>query len=133
MQFLLENWLLVVAALASGSLLAWPSIAAQLAGPALSQHEATRLINDRDATILDVRDAAQFQAGHLPSARTIPLVDLEKRCAELPTKRPIIVVCEEGRSAAKAAKQLRAQGRADVHVLAGGMVAWRAAGLPVVR
>jgi rhodanese-related sulfurtransferase len=133
MQFLIDNWLLVAAALASGGLLVWPTISTAMAGPALGHQGATRLINDRDALILDVRESAAFAAGHLPNARHVPLADLPKRIADLPARKPVIVVCEEGRSAHKAAKQLRQAGREEVHVLEGGLAAWRAAGMPVVR
>jgi rhodanese-related sulfurtransferase len=131
MQFLIDNWLLVAAAIASGGLLVWPTIASSLSGPALSQHEATRMINDRDATIVDVRDAKLFAAGHLPNARSIASAELSKRLTDLPAKRPVIVVCEDGRAASSAAKAIRQSGREDVHVLDGGMAAWRASGLPV--
>ncbi len=133
MQFMIDNWQLVAAALASGGLLIWPAIASSLSGPTLSQHEATRLINDRDATIVDVRDPKLFAAGHLPNARSIELAELPKRLADLPAKRPVMVVCEDGRAASRAAKTIRQSGREDVHVLEGGMAAWRAAGLPVAR
>jgi rhodanese-related sulfurtransferase len=131
MQFLTDNWLLVAAAIASGGLLVWPTITSSLSGPALSQHEATRMINDRDATIVDVREAKSFAAGHLPNARLIEPAELSKRLTDLPAKRPVIVVCEDGRAASSAAKTIRQSGREDVHVLDGGMAAWRAAGLPV--
>jgi rhodanese-related sulfurtransferase len=131
MQFMFDNWLLIAAAIVSGGLLVWPTISSSLLGPALSQHEATRMINDRDATIVDVRESKLFAAGHLPNARSIEPTDLSKRLTDLPPKRPVIVVCEDGRAASSAAKTIRQSGREDVHVLDGGMAAWRASGLPV--
>ena len=134
MKFLLDNVFLVAIALASGAMLLWPVLARRTGGAAaLGTVQATRLINDENALVLDVRVPAEFAAGHLPGARNMPLADLDRRAAELPAGRPVIVVCADGARGAKAAAALRSAGRERVFCLDGGLAAWRQAGLPVVK
>lgn len=45
------------------------------------------------STLLDVRPAEEYAAGHLPGARSIPLEELEARLGELPRHRPVIAYC----------------------------------------
>jgi len=84
------------------------------------------------AVLLDVREPFEWQAGHAPKARHIPLGQLAQRVRELPADRPVVVVCRSGnRSARAAAALVRDHGRTASN-LRGGMRAWAAAGLPVV-
>ena len=132
MQFFIDNALLIVVAFASGAMLLWPLLRSRAAGPALTTLQATQLINAKHAQVLDVRDAAEFARGSLPNARNIPLADLGTRGPkELKKDRPVIVLCNAGNIAGRAAAQLRASGLAEVYVLAGGLNAWREAGLPL--
>ncbi len=132
MNFLIENWALILLALVSGGLLAWPAIGRRAGGPMLNTLSATRMIND-GAVVLDVRDNGEFSGGHLPNARNIPVVDLEKRLGELPSGKPVLVVCATGQRAGKAIATLKKAGRDQVFSLEGGLAAWRSAGLPVVK
>lgn len=133
MQFVVENILLIIMAVGSGAMLAWPLLANRSGGPVLDTLGATRLMNDSGAVVLDVRNAEEFAAGHLPGARNIPLADLNGRAAELPSGKPVLVCCNVGPTANKAAALLRKNGRDQVFTLAGGLQAWRQAGLPVQR
>jgi len=131
-KFVTENYLLIIIAFASGAMLLWPLINRQLAGASVNTLQATRLIND-GAVVLDVREAGEYAAGHLPSSRHIPTSELDKRLGELPSGKPVIVVCASGSRAARAASTLRKAGRADVFCLDGGVSGWQQAGLPVVK
>ena len=133
MAFITENILLIATAFASGALLLWPYVLKRTAGASLDTLGATRMINDTQALVLDVRAPGEFEAGHLPNARNIPLAELDKRAGELPAGRPVIVCCATGTTSAKAASSLRKAGRQDVFNLDGGLNAWRQAGLPVVK
>ncbi len=86
---------------------------------------------DGGAVLLDVREPHEWQAGHAPRARHIPLGQLARRAAELPERRAIVTVCRSGARSARAAAMLARDGR-EVSNLAGGMRAWARAGLPVV-
>jgi rhodanese-related sulfurtransferase len=94
---------------------------------------ATRLINDRNPIIVDVRSPAEFAGGHLPNARNIPLPDLDKRVADLPAKRPVLLCCANGTRSSRSARILQKAGRDDVYNLGGGIQAWQQAGLPLAR
>lgn len=84
--------------------------------------------------IIDVRDAADFAAGHLPGAHHIPLAQLADRAATLPQDRPIVTYCNmhhPGQSRGeRAAALLTAQGLA-AQAIEGGLPAWQRAGYPI--
>ena len=82
MDFVTENIVLIVIAFASGAMLLWPMIQRRTGGPALDTLGATRFINDAHPIVLDVREPAEFAAGHLPNARNIPVADLDKRVGD---------------------------------------------------
>jgi rhodanese-related sulfurtransferase len=133
LAFVTENIILLAIAFASGAMLLWPMIMKRTAGASLNTLGATRMINDTQAIVLDVRATGEFDAGHLPNARNIPLAELAQRVGELPAGRPVIVCCNTGMTSAKGAAALRKAGREEVFNLDGGLNAWRQAGLPVVK
>lgn len=133
MKFVVENIVLIAIAIVSGAMLLRPVLQRRTGGPALDTLGATRLINDTHAIILDVREPAEFGAGHLPNARNIPLGELDKRAAELPSGKPVLICCATGARSGKAASVLKAAGREQVFNLDGGLQSWRQAGLPVVK
>lgn len=92
--------------------------------------QAAQLV-DSGAILLDVREPYEWQSGHAPKARHIPLAQLDRRVSELPPGRPIVTVCQSGARSARAAALLAREGR-QVSNLAGGMHAWVRADLPVV-
>jgi rhodanese-related sulfurtransferase len=83
-----------------------------------------------NAFVLDVREAPEYRAGHVPGARNMPLSVLPARVAELPKDRPVYVICQAGGRSAKAAGLLRAVGIDAVDVLS-GTGAWIDRGRPV--
>jgi rhodanese-related sulfurtransferase len=131
--FLLDNILLIAAALVSGGLLLWPLLSKGGGSSALGTLEATQLINHRNAIIVDVRDEAEFAAGSLAGARNIPFAQLAERIGELARfkSRPVLVVCASGQQSARALATFKAQGFDEAYALAGGVNAWKAT-LPLV-
>jgi len=131
-NFLIENWLLIAAAVVSGGLLLWPTLSRGGSGGGVSASEAVRLMNREKAVVIDVCEPGEFAAGHVVGARSVPLATLEGS-RELPTNKalPLIVVCASGMRAQRAAGTLRKLGYDNAQVLAGGMKAWREANLPV--
>ena len=65
------------------------------------------------------------------SQRLYPLDKFDQKLRDLKKDKPVIVVCATSSRAGRAAAQLRASGYAEVYVLAGGVAAWREAGLPI--
>jgi rhodanese-related sulfurtransferase len=82
--------------------------------------------------LLDVREADEWQAGHAPGARWVPLAELETVRFQLPMNRTIVCVCRSGNRSGKAAAELVQMGFKAVN-MTGGMKAWAQKGLPVVR
>lgn len=81
--------------------------------------------------LVDVREATEWEVGHIPGARHIMLGFLPDRLNELPADRPIVVHCQTGRRSAIAASLLQARGFSRVINMLGGLRDWEAAGLPV--
>lgn len=136
MDFLKENILLILLALFAFWMLAWPPLSRRIHGvKEVGAMEATQLINHHDAWVLDVREDSELAAGKVPDARHIPLGQLAGRVADLEAQRsrPVIVVCRSGQRSARACVQLRRQGFPDVYNLAGGMIGWQQASLPVEK
>jgi len=125
------NLLLIAIALSSGLALAWPMILRSRAGAAISSTQAVQMMNHQHAVLVDIRPPEAFNAGHVPQARSLPLSDLEKKAGALPKNKPIIVICDIGRTAINAATRLRKLGFTEVVTLDGGLKAWMTAGLPV--
>jgi rhodanese-related sulfurtransferase len=92
-----------------------------------------RKMETENAALIDVRGFDEFAAGHAAGATCIPLPDLERRCAEIPTDKPVFVICQSGGRSQMAADRLRALGFDNIVDTEGGMNAWAKAGLPVVR
>jgi rhodanese-related sulfurtransferase len=88
-----------------------------------------------DLRIVDVRTPGEFAGRHIPGSYNVPLPQLGEHRAELTatTTGPVVLVCESGRRAEQAEQQLADAGLARVHVLDGGVAAWEARGLDVVR
>lgn len=133
LDFLLQNWMLVLVALVSGGMLLWPALGR--GGPgAVSVNEAVRLINREKAVLIDVCEPAEYAAGHAAGARSVPLGTLETSKA-LPSNKtlPLVVVCQSGARASRAVAVLRKLGYVNARVLAGGMGAWREANMPIEK
>jgi len=101
----------------------------------LTPLEATLRINREDAVIVDVRDIGEFEKGHLPNARNLPLGDLDRRSAELDKyrTRPLLIYCADGSRTAKAIAALKKAGFDKLFSLRGGLYEWEKAGQPITR
>ena len=90
-------------------------------------------VGEGHAFLLDVRGFDEFASGHAEGAACIPLPDLERRAGDLPTDRPVLVMCQSGGRSAIATERLRALGMDNITDVQGGFNAWRQAGLPTVK
>ena len=136
MEFFKDNVLLIGLALGSGIMLLLPSFKKGAGGvPNLSTAEAINLINRNHALVLDVREDTEFASGHIVDAKHIPLAKLAERLNELSKykDKPILVNCQRGMRSAKACEILRKAEFKQVNNLQGGLEAWLAAKLPVVK
>jgi rhodanese-related sulfurtransferase len=83
------------------------------------------------AAVLDVRNPDEYEAGHVPGARLIPLGDLAARQDEIPDGDPLYVICAVGGRSLTAARAMVQAGYPAVSV-AGGTKAWIEQGRPYV-
>jgi rhodanese-related sulfurtransferase len=87
---------------------------------------------DNNWAIVDVRPAQLYLGGHIPEALNVPLENLISQMGMIPAGKKVAVYCAIDTNAAFAVQTLRVYGGRDAFVLSGGIVAWQAAGMPVV-
>ncbi len=135
MEFIQQNIYLVVIAVLSGAMLLATSLRRPGGASTLSPMQATLLINRENAQLIDVREPADYLAGHLPESRNIPAARLDERIGEIEKLKgsPLILVCQSGTRSISACAKLGKLGFAKLHSLDGGVEAWLRAGLPINR
>lgn len=98
--------------------------------PSMDAEEAKAFMNKRSQgsfTLLDVRQPGEYETGHIPGSRLIPLPQLQDRLAELDPAKPTIVYCAVGGRSRVAAQILSGKGFREVYNLSGGIKAWSGA------
>lgn len=101
--------------------------------PQISADELAGQIKRGEANVIDVRGRAEWEAGHLPGVKNIPVGYLTDRIDELPSGKSLVVHCQSGARSAIAASVLRAHGVRNVVNLTGGFAEWEKRKLPVER
>lgn len=131
LEFVQSNLMYVMLAVTSGAMLIWQTIG-HSGGNNVSPMQATLLLNREDALVIDVREAGEWSTGHIPNSRHIAISQLEKQIHEIEKfkARPLIVNCQTGNRSSSACSTLKKHGFEKVYNLAGGIGAWREAGLP---
>lgn len=134
MKFIVDNWYLILVALASGGMLLWPVLQSASAG-ALTPAQAVHLINREKAVVIDVCETEEFAAGHVGGAKNVPLSQLEERLPSVAKNKalPVVLVCASGARANRAVAIAKKLGYENAQAMAGGLKAWREASLPVEK
>ncbi len=117
----------------AGGMMAWRTAARPLEGlPQITVHELRRRLEAREVDLLDVRQPAEWDAGHVEGATFITGGELPARLDEVPrTGLPVAVGCGSGYRSSASASLLAARTDLEVVNVLGGMTAWRAAGYPL--
>jgi rhodanese-related sulfurtransferase len=89
------------------------------------------LLRSRQAVLIDVREPGEFEAERIPGALLFPLSGFDPQCLPGDGSKRIILQCGTGRRSAQAAQRLLDAGSAQAWHLAGGIKAWKEAGLPL--
>ena len=101
--------------------------------PSIDVNEADRRLREDPSgpLLVDVREPDEFDTVRAPGAVHVPMSSFAARSGELPTDRPLLLICHLGGRSAAATGFLIRNGRTDVTNVDGGMDAWERAGLPV--
>lgn len=93
---------------------------------AISATELARCLQeDREFTLIDVREPFEFEIGHIPNSRLIPMGDMVEKHAEIPRDKKTVVICKTGMRSARVIEFLRGEGFGNLLNLEGGIDAWR--------
>jgi adenylyltransferase/sulfurtransferase len=85
---------------------------------------ASRLESGEQLEIIDVREPYEWEIGHIPGARLVPLSSIAEEIPRLDKRRETILYCKVGARSMRAAQQLADAGVSDVRNLAGGILRW---------
>jgi rhodanese-related sulfurtransferase len=135
LTFVSHHWSLWLAFFAVLALVLLNERILQKQGPKnLSANAAVNAINHDKAIVLDMRDVEAFRQSHIVNAKNIPNANIDQtdKLEKYKTK-PFILICTRGLQSSSLAVKLRKQGFTDVMVLTGGITAWKAASLPLVK
>lgn len=133
LDFLIQHVALVALVLASGVMLVWPDLQSLInQEKTVSTLEATQLINQRHALVIDLRNREHFDLGHMPTAHSIHVDELTREASKLPLDNPVILVAST-QNTGRAKTTLQSLGFKDIFVLKGGMTAWVEANLPLAQ
>ena len=93
----------------------------------------TRLINDEEAVVIDLRPDAEFRQGHIIHSVHVPAANLADQIGKLEKYRgrPVIAACRSGQQSGRAGATLRKNGFEKVFALSGGILAWQGASMPL--
>ncbi|MEC5213405.1 rhodanese-related sulfurtransferase [Polaromonas sp. CG_9.5] len=135
MKFLIDNWMLISIAIASGGMLLWPMIAGGMNAGALNASGAVQLINREKAVVIDVCEPAEFAASHVGGAKNVPLGELEAKLPLVVKNKalPLIIVCATGARSGRAVAIAKKLGYEQAQSLGGGLKAWKDANLPIEK
>jgi len=134
LKFIVDNWMLILIALSSGALLAWPMLRGAQGG-SLTAQGAVQLINRQRGVLVDLREPAEFAAGHPVGAKNVPLNQLEGKLAAAVKNKtvPLLLMCESGARAQRAVVIAKKLGYEQAQAVAGGLKSWKDANLPVEK
>ena len=132
MNFLLDNWMLLAMALASGFALLMPVLTK---GSGLDPQAMVQLMNRDKAVVIDVCEPDEFARGHVIGAKNLPLGQLEDKLSQVVKNKSthVVMVCQVGARSARAAATARKLGFENVQSLSGGLRAWTAASMPTEK
>jgi rhodanese-related sulfurtransferase len=93
-------------------------------------NQVADLLAHDEIQLIDVREPDEYETGRIASGRLIPLAQLPAEVADLDRDRPVVFYCRSGSRSAMATEAFRTAGF-DAHNMAGGLLDWDAAGLPL--
>lgn len=99
----------------------------------VSVDEVAHALEADTHTLLDVREQDEWDDAHISGALFIPMSQLMDRISEIPTDKPVNIMCHSGQRSLYAVKFLEQAGHENPKSMAGGIVAWVQSGKPITR
>lgn len=96
----------------------------------LTPSELNSLLQN-DCCLIDVREPVEYAEEHIAGSQLMPLGQLEQELSKIDRSKPLVVMCGSGKRGGEALKKLAAMEIHNAQNLEGGILAWKAAGLPV--
>lgn len=131
--FVADQWMLVGGLLSCIFLLSYHD--SRKSGRSLTPQQVVNLVNGEGAVLLDLRDKAEFNKGHILDSQNLPYAsfdaEFERRLGD--KSKPVVLICKLGQSAGAAGKKLTAKGYQQVYRMKGGIGEWQAMKLPLVK
>ena len=135
-EFFKLNWHLFVALSVVVALLVLDPLRKRSSGvSSVSPMDLPRVMRLEKAIVVDISDPKDYEFGHVPKARNIPLSRIDSDVNRLNKfrSRPVVIACRAGNRSSKAANILRKHGFNDVRILHGGFAAWTKENLPIEK
>ena len=134
LDFAQRNLMLVAAFVVTAGLIIWVEFQRFTKNyKDLSASEMVQLMNHDDPILLDVRESNELNQGFIKGAKHIPMSNLSSRVSELEKfkDRKVVAYCRSGQRSSHACRILKKNNLGDVYHLAGGVLAWESANLPM--
>lgn len=132
LTFISQQWLLVSLLLLFIYAFVWRE--SKKGGTSVSSHQLTRMVNADEAVLIDIREAKEFNSGHIAGATNIPYAKIQSRINEFGSfkDKTIILIDKYGQQTGAAGRELTKAGYQPAR-LQGGMADWQANNMPVIR
>lgn len=133
LEFVINHWALF--GLLVGLALTLLYTENQKRGAGISLHEATRVMNQEDGVVVDLRTEKEFKEGHITASINVPFSELSSRLKALEKHKqsPVILVCKVGQHSGAASKIFREAGFVNVTRMNGGIAEWENSNMPLVK
>ena len=133
LEFLAQEWTLTAAILVCAAMLFYHE--SRRGGESISPQQLINKVNKEQAMVVDLRDSAEFQRGHIVDAVNIPHAKLKDQLQLLESHRDktVVLVCKMGQHSGACGKLLAAEGFSQINRLRGGMMEWQNMQLPLVK
>lgn len=106
---------------------------AKKGGKKISCQTLISMSNKDQALIIDIRDSASFEAGHITASKNIPSSEISRRLNEIKKDdKFIVLVCDMGSVSPNAGEILKKEGFENTCILKGGINQWRMDNLPLI-
>ena len=135
-EFIRQNWYLFLALVGIIGLIALEPLRQKMSGvKRLSIPQYLRLASDENPQLIDISEAKEYNKGHIPSSKNVPLSGLDDALLKLKKfkNKPVVITCQTGSRSNRAASKLTRQEFSQVYILEGGLAAWEQENMPVER